>query len=339
MIKMSVVVPTHGRVNLFKETLQCLACQTSKEFEIIITDDSNLEEERNEIKEVISNFQNKDINIKYIFTEPNLYQAKNTNQGLKAASGKYIRILHSDDIIVNNCIEKEIEYFEKNEDIDIFYHHFTEFSDIRDAVLNNKEANLEIINAKIWLEKTIFTNTIIPSCLLFRKSILEKVGGMYEDYKFLCDWKLFFDFLIVSYKENKRLGHIIGNFVYYRFSNDNITSSLIFNHFFEHKDFIERISKIYEEENIISKKSLLYNIYNATKYRFDRLKKDIKTKNDNRIYLKYISILLSQKYSWFHIFFTIILFPLKVVKEILEFFSLADVYKERLKRSFIRFWK
>ena len=39
-----------------------------------------------------------------------------------------------------------------------------------------------------------------------------------------------------------------------------------------------------------------------------------------------------KKYTWFNIFFTIILLPLKIVKEILEFFSLAYVYEERLKR-------
>ena len=340
MIKMSVVVPIHGRVDLFKETLQCLECQTTKDFEIIITDDSNSEEERNQIKEAISNFKNKDINIKYIFTEPNLYQAKNTNQGLKSAVGKYIRILHSDDIIANNCIEKEIDFFEKNDDIDILYHNFIEFSNIKDIIFKNKrETKIEFINSKLWLNESIFTNTIIPSCLCFKKTMLEKVGGMYEDYRFLCDWKLFFDFLITSYEENKMLGCISFGLVYYRVHNDNISNNLIFSHFFEHKDFIEKISKIYEEKNLLSNKKLLDNIYKATKYRFDRLKKNIKTKKNNRIYLKYIYILLSQKYTWFNILFTIILLPLKIVKEILEFFSLADVYKERLKRSFIKFWK
>lgn len=74
--------------------------------------------------------------------------------------------------------------------------------------------------------------------------MLEKVVGMREDYRYLCDWKLFFDFLMISYKENKLLGMITNiDYIYYRFYNNNISNNLIFNHFFEHKYFIKKYQK------------------------------------------------------------------------------------------------
>ena len=152
-------------------------------------------EERNKIKEAISNFKNKDINIKYIFTEPNLYQAKNTNQGLKSAVGKYIRILHSDDIISNDCIEKEIDFFEKNDDIDILYHNFIEFINIKDIIFKNKrETKIEFINSKLWLNESIFTNTIIPSCLCFKKLCLKKLAVCMNIIDFYAIGKYFLIF-------------------------------------------------------------------------------------------------------------------------------------------------
>lgn len=259
MIKMSVIVPTHGRVELFKETLKSLECQTTNDFEIIVTDDSNFEYERDEIKILIKNFKRKNINIKYVFTKANLYQAKNTNQGLKFANGKYIRILHSDDIIANNCIEEEIKLFEKYNDIDIFYSHKINFINTEDIIFDNKYIKLNIISPKIWLQSTIFTNTIIPSCICFRKSLLNKVVGLYENYNFLCDWKLFFDLLIISYKEDKKIGCIQSQFIGWRVHNNNISSNLIFEHFLEHKDFIKNVQKIYKELNIINNKELLDN--------------------------------------------------------------------------------
>ena len=108
MIKMSIVVPVHGRISLFIDTMNSLEKQTSKDFEIIVTDDSSDENERNEVKKIVNEFKRDDIPVNYMFTEPNLGQSKNTNQGLKEAKGKYIRILHSDDLIRKDCIEKGI---------------------------------------------------------------------------------------------------------------------------------------------------------------------------------------------------------------------------------------
>ena len=47
---MSVVVPTHGRTELFAETLASLERQTLASFEVIVTDDSALAEDRQTIE-------------------------------------------------------------------------------------------------------------------------------------------------------------------------------------------------------------------------------------------------------------------------------------------------
>ena len=93
IIKMSVVIPTHGRVDLFKDTLHSLYLQTCKDFEVIISDDSPVEEDREKIKNIIASYQKEGMIIKYIFTKVNLLQAPNTNQGLNIAKGLYIILI------------------------------------------------------------------------------------------------------------------------------------------------------------------------------------------------------------------------------------------------------
>ncbi|MEI0799675.1 glycosyltransferase family 2 protein, partial [Brachyspira intermedia] len=335
MIKMSVIVPVHGRVDLLKETLHSLEKQTSKDFEIIITDDSSIEEEIKEIMNIISNFERNDIDIKYLFTEPNLGQSKNTNQGLKEAKGKYIRILHSDDLLRKDCIEKEIELFEQNKDIDIITHYQLYFYNY--ILFDNVTPKINFFNIKEhWLNNLIFTQTIIPSCLSFRRELYDNVGGLYEKYDFLCDWRLFFDFIIYSYKKdnNKKLIQLDQGYVAWRLHNNNISSKLIFNHFYEHEDFMKYLFNIYKELNILDDKMLFNNLYDAILYRYNRLKNDIKINNKNKSYLlKYLSICASSKYIYFHTFFSILLLPIKLVKKIIEFFNHADIYRDRLTKS------
>jgi glycosyltransferase involved in cell wall biosynthesis len=271
-VKMSVIIPTHGRVTLFKQTLQCLAAQTSSEFEIIITDDSSEEKDRNNIKAAIKQFKKKNIPVRYIFTRSNLLQALNTNQGLKEARGKYLRILHSDDLLAPQCIAKEISVFEANPDIDFFYHHAIQFSN--DIKFSSAEQSVTKIDPRIWLNRYIFTRTVLPTCLAFRRELYKRVGGMDEKYKFLCDWQLFLDFLLDAYKNNKQTLHIEKCYVGWRVHQDSITSSLGLTHFTEHEDFIKKLKLTYQKNNILSPQQLQQNIKIAEAYRYKRILED-----------------------------------------------------------------
>lgn len=266
--KMSVVVPTHGRVDLFQETFSCLLDQTISDFEIIVTDDSPDEEDRKYIKNLV-NSQNS-LRIKYIHTRSNLLQAPNTNQGLKIASGEYLRILHSDDLLSPRCIEKEIEYLERHPEIDMFYHHAILFSD--KCFFSNKELKIKLISVKeSWLSRSIFVMTMLPSATVFRHSLLDKVGLMNEDYKFLCDWDLFFKFLLNAFENNKRIGYIDRGYVGWRNHKNSVSGKLCIEHFYEHQDLIKRISKLYIEREILNRSEIEENNFLAINYRTSRL--------------------------------------------------------------------
>lgn len=276
-IKMSVIVPTHGRVSLFKETLKSLLMQTSKEFEIIVTDDSSKTEEQMAIKKLVeeARITNNEISIKYIFSVPNLLQSKNTNQGLENASGEYLRILHSDDILAPNCIETEIEAFEENPDCYFLNHSAKLFSKNFDY---NKKAKISISKFNIfdnWLKCNIFTGCMLPTSLAFRREVYLNIGGLNEKYKFLCDWDFFFRMILNEYLSCRPEALFIsGSLVGWRQHNESITSTMSLTHFYEHKELIDNIIEIYKARKILSKKDLKYAIQKAVDYRYDRLLKD-----------------------------------------------------------------
>lgn len=276
-IKMSVIVPTHGRVGLFKETLKSLLMQTSKEFEIIVTDDSSNEEEQIAIKKLVEDAmtENKEINIKYIFSVPNLLQAKNTNQGLEKASGEYLRILHSDDILAPKCIETEIEAFDENPECYFLNHSARPFcGDFK--YKENERVYISKFNIfDAWIKKAIFTGCVLPTSLAFRKEVYLNIGGMNEHYKFLCDWDFFFRILLNEYLcvRNEAL-FISGSLTGWRQHNDSITSTMSLTHFTEFGELLRSIISEYKKHKILKKKDLNKEIKRAIEYRYNRLLDD-----------------------------------------------------------------
>lgn len=295
-IKMSVIVPTHGRVDLFKETIKSLLEQTSKEFEVIVTDDSSLESERKEIKTIVEEAISNGLNARYIFTKPNLRQAKNTNQGFANSKGKYLRILHSDDVISNKCIEREIEAFENNPDIYLLNHSAIAFED----TINFKDDYSDIGEFDIyncWLQRSIFTGCLLPSVVAIKREVYEQIGGMREDFDFLCDWDWCFRIFLNEYKQNhKSAMYLTGENVGWRNHENSTTSTMALKHFNEHITLIKEMKILYEKYNLLSSKDLKACLNNAEEYRYKRVISDYnKYKNFELPYIpiKYRGSLLS----------------------------------------------
>ncbi len=271
-IKMSVVVPAHGRVGLFKITLDSLIRQTTDKFEVIVTDDSSLEAERNEIKTLVEAAHKKGLNVRYIFTEANLRQAKNTNQGLRSAKGDYIRILHSDDLLAPQCIETEIEIFEKYKDYDFLNHCPILFND--KIQFNSNVAVYPYNIYEHWLKKNIFVSTVIPTALAFKRCIYEEIGDLDESYDFICDWDFYFRLLLNAYKKGKNSIEISQGLVGWRVHDNSTTGTMSLVHFNETVRFVNDITKIYKENKILSDKELKRAAGDAVKYRYERVVDD-----------------------------------------------------------------
>jgi glycosyltransferase involved in cell wall biosynthesis len=130
-VTLSVVVPTHGRVDLFDKTLECLRAQTFTDFEIIVTDDSPTWDDRREIQEATIKYGHEtQRHARYLFSEARLGQARNTNQGLRAAAGRFVRILHSDDLLAPRALETEMTLLnDRRLNLDVLYPLVEAFTD------------------------------------------------------------------------------------------------------------------------------------------------------------------------------------------------------------------
>ena len=92
----SILIPSYNKPIQIKELLDSILQQSFKDYEIIITDDT----ENNIVKVAVEEYD--DSRIKYLHNIPPLKSGKNWNAGLKLATGEYIKIMHDDDSFVDS---------------------------------------------------------------------------------------------------------------------------------------------------------------------------------------------------------------------------------------------
>lgn len=110
MIIVSIIIPSFNSSKFISQTLQSVLCQSFSDWEIIIVDDYSSD---NSV-EVIQFFVALDSRIKLIQSPENFGVASARNLAIKAAKGRYIAFLDSDDIWLPNKLEKQLAFMQTN---------------------------------------------------------------------------------------------------------------------------------------------------------------------------------------------------------------------------------
>ena len=98
MPEISVIVPTYGIPDRLIRTVNSVLEQTYEDLELIVVDDNNPETEaRKQTASIMREFIEKDHRVVYLQHEDNKNGSAARNTGIKAAKGKYISLLDSDD--------------------------------------------------------------------------------------------------------------------------------------------------------------------------------------------------------------------------------------------------
>ncbi len=106
-------MPVYNGELYLDDAIDSILGQTFKNFEFIIINDGS----KDKTEEIILSY--KDDRICYLKNEINLQIVKSLNKSIRLSKGKYIARMDADDISLPNRIEKQINFMEKNPDIDV----------------------------------------------------------------------------------------------------------------------------------------------------------------------------------------------------------------------------
>jgi glycosyltransferase involved in cell wall biosynthesis len=205
----SVIIPTYNRASFLTHAIESVLRQTYKNIEIIVVDDGSTDN----TKVVIDSFKGK---VQYIFTENNKGPAHARNTGMKAANGKYIAFLDSDDEYLPFKLECQVTFLEEHPDLGMVFSEFSAvgknsyFSEYElrsywwqywqrwqyDDIFPLKgEFSVDSYNKPIpfhvgnILHYVLLGPLIFPVTILFPKKIIEIVGFQNEDYRMAEDYE------------------------------------------------------------------------------------------------------------------------------------------------------
>jgi glycosyltransferase involved in cell wall biosynthesis len=275
-VPLTVVMPTHARTDLYLQTLQALEQQTLPGFELIVTDDSRMWEDRRAIQDAAMAYAERTGRpTSYLFSTPGLGQAANTNQGLHRARGRYVRILHSDDLLAPRALEAEIALLDDPRlGLDMLYHQVMAFSGIPTF---DRQPVLSLIQPSLLFRSVMHSGTPLPSATVFRRDLLARVGGMREDFDFVCDWEFCARLVVEQHRRSRFIGMLSPGYVAWRVHGESTTGRLWHRHFLEHEQFMQELRQdLAVTEAMIGDRGTRDGFFaTAVRYRYRRLNADV----------------------------------------------------------------
>ncbi|CAN7579965.1 glycosyltransferase family 2 protein [Caballeronia sp. LjRoot31] len=115
--KISICLPTCNRPELLMESLTSCLAQTHASIEIVIGDDSSDNRTRN----LIDTTYLHETRISYVKNEPSLGQADNIASLFERATGDKILLIHDDDALAPDCIERLLSLWNLYPDLEIAF--------------------------------------------------------------------------------------------------------------------------------------------------------------------------------------------------------------------------
>lgn len=110
----SVIMASYNRAQYLNRSITSFINQSYKDCELIVVDDGSLDN----TFEVVNGFMKWHDNIRYL-KHTNRKLSLTKNAGIKAAAGKYIAFLDSDDEYKPGYLLKRVEYMNTHEDVDL----------------------------------------------------------------------------------------------------------------------------------------------------------------------------------------------------------------------------
>ncbi len=163
MPKVSVMMPAYNVEKYIGEAIESILNQTFQDYELIIIDDGS----KDATYQVMQKYAQKSDKIRIFQNEKNEGLVFTRNRLLELAEGEYLAALDSDDISLLDRLEKQVNFLDKNPDIDLLgggLEFFREDSD-------EKSYLLFLTDPEQIACKLLFHNMFTQTAIIYRNKV------------------------------------------------------------------------------------------------------------------------------------------------------------------------
>ncbi len=192
----SVVVPIYNGLPFIIETIESVRAQSYQKWELLLCDNASTDGTINSIRKALQ--ERPDARVKMIEHGVHLPMAQSWNRALSHATGKFIKLLPSDDILLPRCLEVQNRLLEENPEAGFT----TSPKEIIDAngkkLFARRPLKPGIYRWRELGPKTLYAVTNLlgePAAILFREENLARCGDYDERFRYFIDLDLLLRFL------------------------------------------------------------------------------------------------------------------------------------------------
>lgn len=183
--KVSIIMPCFNTEKYLSEAIDSVLRQTFCDFELIIIDDSSTDKSL----DIIKAYAEKDFRIIFSENKNKKGIAGAMNTGFELANGEYITRMDSDDISLQQRLEKQVSFLDKNSSYGICSVNISSMDSKGKVLSESLFSKTSVPLAWLFLWK----NPIANAPAMYRKEIIECNSTVFdtnlksaEDYDFLC---------------------------------------------------------------------------------------------------------------------------------------------------------
>ncbi|MGC8119100.1 glycosyltransferase [Marinobacter sp. VGCF2001] len=173
----SVITPSFNRVDLLPATLDSVLSQSYRQFEYIVVDDGSTDG----TWEWLNRIDDPRVKVFTHTNRKNRGQSASINLGLRHASGRYVVILDSDDLLAQGALAGHVEVLDKNPSVGMVYG--------QGYAVDEGAARLYQLFPSTHQEESDPNRLLLdcyivsPGLCMFRKSVISKVGQLEETFR------------------------------------------------------------------------------------------------------------------------------------------------------------
>jgi len=186
--KVSFVVPCYKLAHLLGECVESILSQTFTDFEVLIMDDCSPDN----TGEVAASFH--DPRVRYIRNEPNLGHLRNYNKGIELSRGEYVWLISADDKLIRaDALAQYVTAMEANPSVGYVCSSAVEIRDGRETPVvaySVQAARDKIFHGHDFLRTLLYSNSVVASSGMVRKSCYDRLGAFPLDLPYAGDWYL-----------------------------------------------------------------------------------------------------------------------------------------------------
>ncbi|EGO2825890.1 glycosyltransferase family 2 protein [Enterococcus faecalis] len=202
--KISIAMPVYNvEEKWLRLCIDSILNQVYTNWELCMADDASTDPN---VKKILTEYQQLDERIRVVFREQNGHISEATNSALTIATGEFVALLDNDDELAINAFYEVVKVLNENPELDLIYSD----EDKIDMDGNRSDPAFK----PDWSPDLLLGTNYISHLGVYRRSILEEIGGFRKGYEGSQDYDLVLRFTEKTTKE--RIKHIPKVLYYWR---------------------------------------------------------------------------------------------------------------------------